>query len=80
MMEGSIHVLDVGGGTLHVVFSSATDTRIGKHAVSGDKGVEHFIAQTLRCELKSGDMDLLTSGKAIKVAITGESYTTYFSK
>jgi hypothetical protein len=81
MIEGMIHILDVDGGNLQVVFSSLAGT--DAHSVSGKENAEHFSAQTLGCELRPEDMDRLVSGQppnAIKAKIEARKNESYFSK
>lgn len=79
MIEGTIHLLDVSGGTLLVVFSSLTGT--GRHAVSGIEQAEHFITQTLGCPLEPGELARLAGPppNGIKVRIPTAKYRGYFA-
>ena len=79
MIEGMIHLLGVGEGNFLVVFTSAHGT--GAHRVSSREAAEHFIAQTLGCNLKPGEIDALIGGQpnSIKAQISGDQYRDYFS-
>jgi hypothetical protein len=77
MIEGVIHVLDVGEGNFMVVFTSLEAP--GRHLVSSVGAAHHFISSTLSCDLKLEDTDSLRT-KGIKVRISTDHYRDYFSK
>jgi len=76
--DGMLHVIDVGGGTLDVVFSSVYGT--GKHSVSSRSGAEHFVRQTLGCGAAQDEIDNLLAGRSgLPVNVEEADYASYFS-
>jgi hypothetical protein len=79
MIDGTIHMLDAGDGSVEVTFASIRGT--GSHPVSGAEQARHFITQTLGYILTAADWTALTGPppNGIPAQIEEYKYLKYFS-
>jgi len=79
MIDGTIHILGAGDGSLEVTFASIRGT--GSHPVSGAEQARHFITQTLGCILTAADWTASTGPppNGIPAQIEEYKYLKYVS-
>jgi hypothetical protein len=79
MIDGTLHILGTGEGSLEVTFASIRGT--GLPAVSGAEQARHFITQTLGCFLTAADWTVLAGPppNGIPVRVEEHKYLKYFS-